>query len=933
MTAAMFSGASAAGLGKITVLSGLGQPLNAEIELTSVGRDEASGLAVKLAPLEAFRQANIELNPALYGLRFAVEQRGARHVVRITSAKALNEPFVDLLLEVTSANSRLVREYTFLLDPPELRSVQPAQTAQAPAAGQAPASQDAAAAGKTARPAKSDPATRAQSRRTAAGSAENARRPAPAASPGTTSGQEIQVKRGDTLGRIAADLKPEGVSLDQMLVALYRANPDAFAGNNMNRLRSGQILKVPDSESAGSTTQGEARGVIVAQAADFNSYRAKLAGQAATAAPRGTAEAGQTAGGKITARVEEQATPANTAKDRLTVSSSGLAQGAAAGPEDKIARDKAAADAQGRVRELEKNVSDLQKLLELKNKGMADQQQQAGSKPDAAMAAGAAAGSAGAPAPAGASPAPAAPVASGPGSTPPAAAVAGPTPAPAAVKPPARPKIAPPPPPPPPTLVEEVLDNPLLLGAGGLLLAALAWFGIRIGRKRRELRKQFSDSAILSETGMKTNSLFGTTGGQSVDTNNSVFNSSFTPSASQLDTNEVDPVAEADVYIAYGRDAQAEEILREALRTQPERHAVRLKLLEIYASRRDLRAFDTVASELYSMTKGECPEWEHAVELGATIDPANPLYANARKDGQAAAPVTRAGTDDLDLDALLNTTSGAHAEGQDDSEGLVFDDAPAPAAPAPAMVAAQATAPVAAVEAPADTNLLEFDSPEPVRAAAALAAPDARIEPASEGNTLDFDFDLGDLTPKRVALSSGTSSNLSSDASLSVAPEPEIASESLPALSDEIAAPVVDAGSEPSAFDFNFDLLKPVEPRPVEALPAIDGMDDEPEELEVGIPALTQPLDEASDRASLAAGFDLSSISLELDPQATAAAEEPKVAEAVAGNAEMATKLDLALAYQEIGDTEGARELLAEVLKGGTPDQVATAQAMLLNIG
>jgi pilus assembly protein FimV len=78
-----------------------------------------------------------------------------------------------------------------------------------------------------------------------------------------------------------------------------------------------------------------------------------------------------------------------------------------------------------------------------------------------------------------------------------------------------------------------------------------------------------------------------------VDTNNSVFNSNFAPSASQLDTNEVDPVAEADVYIAYGRDAQAEEILKEALRTHPERHAVRLKLLEIYVTRKDARAFET----------------------------------------------------------------------------------------------------------------------------------------------------------------------------------------------------------------------------------------------------------------------------------------------------------------------------------------------------
>ena len=102
------------------------------------------------------------------------------------------------------------------------------------------------------------------------------------------------------------------------------------------------------------------------------------------------------------------------------------------------------------------------------------------------------------------------------------------------------------------------------------------------------LHEIFEDS-ILTGSSMKANSMFGSTGGQSVDTNNSVFNSNFAPSASQLDANEVDPVAEADVYIAYGRDSQAEEILKEALRTQPDRHAVRVKLIEIYFARKDAK--------------------------------------------------------------------------------------------------------------------------------------------------------------------------------------------------------------------------------------------------------------------------------------------------------------------------------------------------------
>ena len=101
---------------------------------------------------------------------------------------------------------------------------------------------------------------------------------------------DYQVKSGDTLSRIAGKVKPQGISLDQMLVALYRANPDAFSGNNMNRLRAGQILQVPDESTAGAISNPEARGVIVAQAADFNNYREKLAGQVATAAPEKSIE-------------------------------------------------------------------------------------------------------------------------------------------------------------------------------------------------------------------------------------------------------------------------------------------------------------------------------------------------------------------------------------------------------------------------------------------------------------------------------------------------------------------------------------------------------------------------------------------------------------------------------------------------------------------
>ena len=140
-TITMPSQAYAAGLGRLNVQSGLGQPLRAEVEVTSASPEELQSLQVKLASGEAFKQAGIDVNPALLGINLAVEQRGSRAFVRMSTAQPLNEPYVDLLLELSWSSGRLVREYTFLLDPPELklgRSNEPVQPAvgatRAPAA-------------------------------------------------------------------------------------------------------------------------------------------------------------------------------------------------------------------------------------------------------------------------------------------------------------------------------------------------------------------------------------------------------------------------------------------------------------------------------------------------------------------------------------------------------------------------------------------------------------------------------------------------------------------------------------------------------------------------------------------------------------------------------------------------------------------------------
>jgi pilus assembly protein FimV len=968
VSAVLFSNAYGAGLGKLTVLSSLGQPLHAEIELTSVSKEEAESLSVKLASVEAFRQANIEFNPALFALRFALEQRGGRQFVRVTSTQPINEPFVDMLLELGGGNSRLVREYTFLLDPPDLRRAQPAQIAAANAAASSSpnrASQPVTRAESvpqqsvTERPATSGtpkaPATRA-----------DAAQPRGDANP--ASSDDYQVKSGDTLVKIANQYKPEGISLDQMLIALQRANPNAFIDNNINRLRTGQILSIPDAETARGISNSEAKGMVIAQSADFSNYRNKLADQAANAVPQKSDEARQSASGKITAKVDEQPTAASEAKDKLKLSRSGAAVAgtdkgvsSAAEAEDRIAKEKALAESNARVRELEKNVADLQKLLEIKNRDLAERQKQADAAKAGAAATSASGTAAAAPPAATASPlnpaaaptaapaqpatpapAPAAPAASDSPAVTPAAGsppvAAAPVPAPASnAAPPAEPatandtKAAAPKVEKPaaaaakanpapsaaenaPGFVDDLLENPLMLSLMAALLAGLGALGIYSAR-RKKLQKEFDDSNTLTDSSsLVTNSLFGSTGGQSVDTNNSVFNSNFAPSASQLDTNEVDPVAEADVYIAYGRDAQAEEILKEALRTQPERNAVRLKLLEIYASRKDLRAFEMLASELYSITKGEGEEWEQAAGLGIEIDPQNPLYAGGKPPDTVAAKTAALTAptqplEELNLDALLNTTqaSAAPLENLDTvgSGRSSFDNS---------VDAVASMLPDLDMKAPSAASEAVATPVVPSKAKAEAPAQSASMEEPAAPAALDFDFDLPDLGIKEPD-------------------QPKNAP--APAASTETGA--ADNGLD---FDFNLDSFAAEHAPVAQATPDEEVAHVQNEELaplDLNDSHITSEKESATSISSKSAGtpdFDLSGISLDLTPAESIPSVGSQAHEAGSDSnvAEMATKLDLAIAYQEIGDKEGARELLDEVVKGGTSEQTEKAKLILQKI-
>ena len=897
----------AAGLGRLNVQSGLGQPLRAEVEVTSLTRDEAQSLSARLAPPEAFRQAGLEFNPALSALRFAIEPRGGRTFVRITSAQPINEPFVDLLVELNWASGKFVREYTFLLDPPEIRTArtetveggpvrsepvaQPAVPAPAPRA-QAPAA-PAPAASAPAAPASA--AAPAPQRAAAESAPARAARPAPAPRAEAPTGT-VDVRRGDTLGNIARAARPEGVSLDQAMIAIYRANTASFIGN-INLLREGATLTIPDRSAMAAIDGAEATREVRLQSADFAAYRAKLAGAARTVdGPR----SGQTAAGSVGGRVEDRSAAAGGDQLRLSKPGAGTGEGAAVGSqstragagEQEVARANALREANSRITDLEKNVNDLQKLLELKNRSMADLQKQlddarASSKAvtgQVAPVVPAPAAKAEAPkveAPKAEPPKAEAPKAEAPKAEPPKAEAPPVTATPPvaeapksdAAAPVAPPKAAAPAPAPvaEPSFVDDLLENPFLLpGLGGIALlgAGYGWYAMR---RRRKVEK-FEDSLIAADA-FTANSLFGSTGGQSVDTSNSVFAPNPASAAVDVHSTEVDPIAEADVYIAYGREAQAEEILKEALKRQPERQAIRAKLLEIYSGRKDAKAFETLAREMHEMTEGRNEEWPKVVTMGLSLDPTNPLYGGGAGDGPGAGAVA-AGAAAVAA-ASASAAAGTLGAADIDFPDLSFGDEPKAAA-APAIGDTIEMAADAAVKDD-DIPSLDFDLNIDTRIDRAAALDDAQITDTVSGS------ELADASPADLTAS----------------------------LDDGFELPSLDLDPKASLA------------------PTLDPVGS----IDLDLPALESLTQTGPQGGGGASALDLSPISLDLEP-ATVGAEE---AEAGAGGAgrwqEMATKLDLASAYEEIGDKEGARELLQEVIKGGDTGQQQKARAMLSKIG
>ena len=916
---------NAAGLGRLDVKSVLGEPLRADVTVLAKP-DELQSLKVQLASPQAYEAVGLVHTLLISQLAVRLRQEtGELPIISITSVDPIDEPVLDLLLELTWASGRVTREYTAFIDPPFIVAERDQQRVeQAIAASDANVAARAAempaedapivvetqaatapASPPTPEPLAEEPVAGAATKETDLGPVETIGGTAPtllgtaptvstsvgaqnatADSSVSVSEEPISVVRGDTLSKIALANKPAGVTLNQMLVVLYRNNRQAFSGGNMNRLRTGKIIRLADPAEYRQINVADATREVRAQTTSWKEYKEQLA---AATVQRAEQLPQQAAGGAVTPRIQEPVPlpPAGTSPEVVKLSrgepataGQGASQAASAALQGKlVATEKELEESSERVTRLEKIIEDLQKLAEVQNQDMAKLQSQAGTtaEPKPAPAAPQAAPPQPSQLPAEATPDQASPnIQPGPDSAAPAkpaesATVTGQTGTPAIAKaPPAATNQSPNTTPParkprsrpeaqplaPPSLLDRAFAQPYLLAIPVIVIGWGAWrLKGRLGGWIAGFKKK-KGAAVVGSAETASGS-----GAFSPDTTDIGF-----PGRVGDSGEEVDPLEEAEIFLAYGRDAQAEELLQEAIALHPGRFEIHLKLLEIYAKQSNKEAFEKLARIIQQEPGSEGEIWGRVARLGYSIDPDNPRYADgAAGQGEQAgydqsASDISSSTDHLDFDVGMGDSTDL---GVSSAPGADIDLSDSEDDFAKTQVMSALTSDPGGESAPIDSDL-NLDLPPVDDDAAALDLP---VDDG--GNMLDFDFDAA-----------------------KIGDQPDGSGEP-----DETATTSFDPGLE-----FNIDDVS-------------HGSDDE------------EQSDSSSDGPP---ALDLSGISLDLDETTTglpdASGKDDKWYE-------VQTKFDLAKAYQEMGDNDGAREILKEVISEGDSDQKVAAESVLSSLG
>ncbi len=861
------------GLGEIRLNSALNEPFSAEIDLVAATPEELGTLEANLASNEVFSRYGLDRPAFLGSLEFTVGQgQDGRSVLLVRSREAISEPFVSFLIDVSWPRGRLLREYTVLLDPPAMLSA-----AESPAAAPVAAPVTTPAAPVRAAepaPAPSPPAAQAA-------------QPAPVATDGST----YQVARGDTLYGIAGSVAgSDRQAIQRAMIAIFRANPEAFNGN-INVLRAGAILRVPSSEEIAGIAAGEAAGEVRRQNADW---------RAAT-------------GGQEPGRLQLVTPPEGEAE-------------AAAAP-----------DASGRVESqigsLQNDIAEQKRLLELRNQELADLQR----KLAESRAQQAAPQPAPTPAP---EPAPVeTPEPEGetavapeddmgqPEAAPPEAA----KPTPAEPKPAPRADTG-------PSFLDTLADNwMILLGAAALVI--LGMLGFNFMRRRREedvdgALKGFDlpqTAPIPTETqrlralatGDRTAEMIRPPVFEDSDdddqdivveerpvarpktetTRPSAGHEETISAEAALDLDTADPLAEADFHMAYGLYDQAVDLVRMALQREPQRNDLKLKLAEIHFVAGDTNQFLTVARDLKrSISAGG--DWDRIVIMGRQLAPDEPLFAGAVHDASVDLSLeggdnlvdldllsTPEGDEGLDLDLGKVAAASAEAEATGENEAIEFDLGDG-------SVSFSTTQEISGREGGGTVEMptLELPSSEtPTIETPALKASQAardRMQPATPDSTAEMAID-------DLGLDLGNLDNL---------PDIDDATAIATGMHDEVTQ-IAQRSHEATAVlprqdDDNTALMPGGTDGATAVMPAIDF-----NEIDLDVGSFDAPDSSPTTRDTLAT---------EQMPQL-----EPVTM------SEVGTKLDLARAYMDMGDPDGARNILQEVLAEGSNSQKQEARRLI----
>jgi pilus assembly protein FimV len=953
--------AHAAGLGSMISSSKLGEPLNAEIELLAVTPSELNSIQATLASEQVYQDQMLE-KPASYPfIKIEVgNNTKGQPILKLTSSQPITEAFLDMLIQVDWPTGRLVKEYTLLLDPPGFNSNYVSESAGLPVTGQAasPTTTNNAARVPEASP---QPTPEPKPESSKPRQTKPAAAPVPkqvAADEATDTEQTLTTERGDTLYAIARQMKPDNVSVEQMLAALYQSNQQAFDGKNMNRLKVGKIIRMPDQATLDSVSRPQAKSLIAEHATNWQAYKNSLAKVVKESEASQTGGNTQQSAGKIGAAGAKPAPQAKPGKDVLKLSAgdeksttqadkSAAKTSATAAQEDATAKANAIKEEQSRAAALEKQVADMKKLMEMKNSAMAQAEKNAAqaatepkaeTKPEAKVEQ----------KPAEQAKVPVAPVVE-----------EKPAPAPEPAKP-ALPVEEATIPVQQPSFMHVLLERlrnispvlPLALIALPVLLCV--WALIRIRRKKQI--DNFEDVIVTSPaTEMQNNTVFGDT--QAAASGDTSFLTDFSQSGvgGMIDSHDVDPIAEAEVYMAYGRDAQAEEILKDAIQKDSERQELKVKLLEIYQATGNKAAFESLAGEVYAKAGPADAAWAKVSAMGQKLDPENSLYQ------ATPAAVTEVGS-------LADATVLPVAETQNEEDAYHFNfEAPAlefdgaseavaaasaesvTPAESPARTAAEEISIEAGVDAQStvsDDDALQLDARnEP----AAQATNDTTLafteDPASAAETLRFEVepasaptleaaseDVGDVL--NTADDSVDAANV--DADLALTPK----ALDLPSLNlDDVAQSADVASSKPlsattgeqtlSSEDAVFDSLPELSLElggPNDAIGERAG-DDALEIEEISLGSADAALNETPAVEASADNIAFPEISLDMADSSTASVEpitdEPE---------EVNTKLDLIQAYIDMEDVVGAKELIDEVIAEGGERQRQRASELLAKL-